>query len=226
MPAAGSKPASDAAVELGEVRPEAAARVGIAGIGRPISTSPAVSSRSTSRIAATSCVALRGVERLEERPRQLVAAAVEHRALGRPRAASARAIRARAGPPPGRHRDEPGGLERAQQPAQVARVEVEPRAQLPQLAALGADLPQQPRLAERAVASEERSFSAPTCAVTVRLNRRTSATSRPASSDLSQISRPLQPSVHHVPRWTTSSNGRRSGRRIGPAGGRRDGRGP
>src|SRR5437773_2142267 len=51
--------------------------------------------------------------------------------------------------------DQPGGLERAQQPAQIAGIEPQARAQLTHLATIEPDLPQQPGFAERPVATEE-----------------------------------------------------------------------
>ena len=53
------------------------------------------------------------------------------------------------------HAHQAGRFERAEQPAHVARVEAETRSQRPHLVALGADLPKQPRLAQRPVAREE-----------------------------------------------------------------------
>jgi hypothetical protein len=53
------------------------------------------------------------------------------------------------------HRNQPGGLERAQKPAQVAGVEPQPRAQQTHFAAVESDLPQQAGLAERSFAFEE-----------------------------------------------------------------------
>src|SRR6266700_874854 len=51
--------------------------------------------------------------------------------------------------------DQPVVLQRPQQPAQVAGVQVQPGAQVPDVAAVRADLPQQPRLPERAAAGQE-----------------------------------------------------------------------
>ena len=99
--------------------------------------------------------ALPRAQRAEDGRGQVVGAPVQHRALGQPAAGQARG----ADPPVGPalfHRDEPVVLQRAQQPAQVARVQVEPRPQQPDVAALGADLPQQPGLPERAVAGQVR----------------------------------------------------------------------
>jgi hypothetical protein len=99
-------------------------------------------------------LALALVERRQERGRQLVAAPVEHVALS---AALAREVRG-ADPPvaaAGRDGDQPGGLERAQQAADVARVELEVGSQRSHVAAVRADLPQHARLAEGAVGREE-----------------------------------------------------------------------
>lgn len=51
--------------------------------------------------------------------------------------------------------DHAGGLQRAQQPAQVPRVQPEAGPQASHLAALTTDFPQQPGLAERAPAAQE-----------------------------------------------------------------------
>ena len=92
-------------------------------------------------------------ERREEGPRELVAAALEHTQLPAPgggelRGADAAVGRARL------HGDQPVALERLQEPAQVAGVEVEPRAQVAQVGARLPDLPEHARLAERPVARE------------------------------------------------------------------------
>ena len=50
--------------------------------------------------------------------------------------------------------DQGVGLQRAEKAAEVSRVEIEPGSQHPYLAAVFADLPQQPRLPERSVSSE------------------------------------------------------------------------
>jgi hypothetical protein len=54
----------------------------------------------------------------------------------------------------GHHLNQTGRLERPQEPARVTRVEAEPGAQRPHLAALLADLPEHARLAERAAAGQ------------------------------------------------------------------------
>ena len=100
-------------------------------------------------------LALRLAQRLEQRPRELVAAPVEHLPLGEP----GRREPGGADPPVGRARarplTSPRRLERAQQAAEVAGVDAEPRAQHADVAAVLADLPQHARLAERAVPGEE-----------------------------------------------------------------------
>ena len=65
-----------------------------------------------------------------------------------------RAVRTRRSSVAGLDRDEPGGLEGAEQAAEVARVEAEPGPQAPHVAAGGTDLPQQARLAQRPVPGE------------------------------------------------------------------------
>ena len=84
----------------------------------------------------------------------LVCALVERGALG----ATGRRETRDANPPVAsarRQLDQPGALERVQQPAQIARVEPQPRAQPAHLAILDPDLPQQPRLAEGPLEAEE-----------------------------------------------------------------------
>ena len=66
-----------------------------------------------------------------------------------------RAVRTRRSPSLGHDLRQPGRLERAQQPAQVAGVDAEPGAEHADVAALLADLPEHARLAERPVAGEE-----------------------------------------------------------------------
>jgi hypothetical protein len=95
-----------------------------------------------------------GVERLEHRDGELVAPVVEQRPLPHAGACETgnpnpRVRRARL------HPHHPRRLERAEQPAGVAGVQVEAVAERPYLAALGADLPEHPGLAERPVAGEE-----------------------------------------------------------------------
>ena len=127
---------------------------GCSGSVSAISTIAAVSSRSTSRMAAVSrsrCEAVSGSSseaasaslRRSSSPQLLPA-----RGRGARHADALVAARRR-------HGDQPGGLERAQQPAEVARVEPEPRPQRAHLRAVRTDLPQHPRLAERAVARQE-----------------------------------------------------------------------
>ena len=97
--------------------------------------------------------ALRVGQRLEERLRQRVAAAVEHGPLGRAGGGEA------GGTHPlvvfaGAHLDQTVALERAQQPAQVAGVQIEPGSQRADLAAGITDLPEHTCLSERTVAGE------------------------------------------------------------------------
>jgi hypothetical protein len=93
-------------------------------------------------------------ERAEQRGGGLVGAAVEFGPFGLSGGGQPR------GPEPSVRLvhldgDHPVPLQRAQQPAQVAGVQVQPGAQVPDLAAVRADLPQQPRLPERAAAGQE-----------------------------------------------------------------------
>jgi hypothetical protein len=99
--------------------------------------------------------ALPGAQRPQDGHGRVVGAPVEHSPLGQPRRGEARD----AHPPVGLarlHDHEPVLLQRPQQPAQVARVQVQPRSQPPDVAAVRPDLPQQARLAEGAVAGQER----------------------------------------------------------------------
>ena len=92
-------------------------------------------------------------EGLEEGFRQLVGSPVELGALGEARGGETRDTDA-AVALVRLDGHEPIGLEAPQQSAQVAGVELEPRAKRPHVAALGADLPEQPRLAQRTPARE------------------------------------------------------------------------
>jgi hypothetical protein len=87
--------------------------------------------------------ALRVAEGLEQRAREVVAAAVDQRPLPSSGVREADrpdpAVRARRA-----HRDEPVALEAPHEPAEVPRVEVEPRAERAQVGGRVADLPEQP----------------------------------------------------------------------------------
>ena len=92
-------------------------------------------------------------QRCEQRGGEVVAAPVEDRSLRDP----GRGQTCGPDPPVGLVRadgDHPRLLQGAQQPAEVSGVESEPGAQRAQVAPLGADLPQQPRLAEGTVPGE------------------------------------------------------------------------
>ncbi len=123
------------------------------------------------------------VDAVEHRGGQGIAALVQQRSLraaarGQPRHADAAVDRA------GIERDEPVGLQQAQQPAELAGVEAQARAQRAHLAALVADLPPHAGCAQRPVAGQVAIVQRPTRWVTVRLKRRTSAI-----SDLGQMVR-------------------------------------
>ena len=93
-------------------------------------------------------LALGVAQRGQERGGELVALAIQQLALG----AAGVGEPHRPHPLVGRARldhDEPILLERAHQPAEIAGVEVQPRAQDAQVRAVGADLPQHPRRPER-----------------------------------------------------------------------------
>ena len=143
----------EAAVQLGGVRVEAVARAGAGGVrGRDLHL--------RGREEALD-LAHRGDEprppvvaqRREHVGGQLVAAPVEQLALGAARGGEAHGAHAPVARR-GLDRDEPGVAEAAQQAAEVARVQPQPRAQRAHVGAAVADLPQDPRLAERPVARE------------------------------------------------------------------------
>jgi hypothetical protein len=93
-------------------------------------------------------------ERREQRAREVVGALVERATLG----PAGRGEPRDADPPvalAGRHRHEPVGFERAEQPAQIAGVEPQTRPQQPHFAPVAPDLPQQPRLAQRPLEAQE-----------------------------------------------------------------------
>ena len=93
-------------------------------------------------------------ERAEDRCGRLVRPPVEFGPLGQPAAGEA----GRAHPavrPAAVHDGQPVRLQRPEQPAQVARVQVEPGTQRPDVGAVRADLPQQAGVPERAVPGQE-----------------------------------------------------------------------
>ena len=143
-----------AALELGEVGAQALARVRVLGIdGTDLDHRGGEQPLDVAH-RADEPLALPGGERCQQRLGELVAAPVElgqlREARGRePRVADAAVVRA------GVDGDHPVALERAQQPAEVARVEPQAGAQRAHLAAVRPDLPQHARLAERPVAGEE-----------------------------------------------------------------------
>ena len=136
-------------------RRRSAARPGARGRRARSSTSPAASSRSTVPIASTrrSCCARR--ERADHAPGPRASLRASSSARSARPAARERGDAAAAVGRVRRDRDEPVGLQPAQQPAQVARVEPQAAAQLAHLAARRADLPQHARRAERAAEAEE-----------------------------------------------------------------------
>ena len=98
---------------------------------------------------------LRFSQRLQDRGRDRVVAPVELGALGKPGSRQPRRSHAavRLARPDD---DEPVGGERREHAAQVAGVEPEPVPQRADVGALGADLPEHPRLAERPASGQER----------------------------------------------------------------------
>ena len=140
-------------VEFGEIRTQAPPRVGLRRIDRAKldhrrGDQPLDREHRDDELGAVTVI-----QRGEDRSRELVAALVEQRSLGRPGGREAgesdpRVHRARG------QLHQPVALERAQQPAGLTRIEPQPRPQRAHLAALGADLPEHSRSAERAVSGE------------------------------------------------------------------------
>ena len=127
---------------------------GWAGSTTSIRTSAPVSSRSTSDIAPTSRARCASPSGSRSEPASSSERRSSTRALGAPRRGEPRDADA-AIAVAGLERHQAGGLEAAEQAAQVAGIELEPLAQRPDLAALLADLPQHAGRAERAVPCEE-----------------------------------------------------------------------
>ncbi len=120
----------------------------------------AVSSRSNVGHRGDQPVPLAVAERAENGPGRVVGQPVQFRPLGAPGASQ----RGHPDPPVGLapvHRDQAVAGQAVQQPAQVAGVQAEPGAQPPDIAAVRGDLPEQPGLAERAAAGQERVVQRP-----------------------------------------------------------------
>ena len=99
-------------------------------------------------------VPLGRAERAEDRRGRLIRAPVKFGSLGQ--AAAGEPGRAHpAVRPAAVHGDQPVRLQRAEQPAQVPRVQVQTAPQRPDVGAVQADLPQQAGLPERAVTGQE-----------------------------------------------------------------------
>src|SRR4051794_12753023 len=160
------------AAELGEIGAQALADVGMGGIDRPDLDQGGGEEPLDVAHRAEQPLALRAVERREDRAREVVAALVQQRAFGAARRRELRRSHAPIGGA-GAHLDQAVGLERAQQPAGVPGVELEARAQRAHLAAVLAYL--QRTRASPSGRSRARywSLSAPTRWVTARLKRRT-----------------------------------------------------
>ena len=142
----------EAAVQLGEVRVEAVLGVAVAGIDGVDPDHRRREEPLHLPHRRDESVALGLRERVEQRSGQGVAAPVEQGALGptglgQLRGAHPLVVVA------GADGDQPVGLQGAQEPAQVAGVEVEAGAQPPHVRPL-TDLPQHARLAERAVTGQ------------------------------------------------------------------------
>jgi len=99
--------------------------------------------------------ALPGIEPAEDDGRRRIGPFVEYGPLRQPGGRQPNAADPPVGPARLDH-DETIALQRAQQPAQIARVQVQPRPQLPHVTAVRPDLPQQAGLAERALPGQER----------------------------------------------------------------------
>ena len=142
-----------------EVRRHAGPSRRVPGVETRTWTADAVSSRSTSAIAATSRARCRSLSGPSSDAASLVGEPVKYGSLGH--AAGGEASRPH--PPVGLaplDDDKPVALERAQQPAEIAGVQVKPRPEQPDIAAVVADLPQQARLPERPAAGQEAPRSA------------------------------------------------------------------
>jgi len=143
-----------APVQLGDVLRDAVPRVGMLGVdGRDLDARRGQQALDLTH-GRHQPLLLLCAQRREQRAGELVGALVEQGALG---AAGGRQAGNPNPPvaPARRQLDQPGGLERAQQPAQIPRVQPQARPQEPHLAAVEPDLPQQPRLAERPLEVEE-----------------------------------------------------------------------
>src|SRR5262249_17778571 len=144
--------ALEPSVELGEILAQAALRVGMLRVARPDLEERRGEELLHLGHRGHEAQALGLAQRLQQGLGERVAPPIEQVALG-----GARARRAdRPGPlAPGARRDahEARALERLQQAAQVAGVELEPRAERAQIAG-PADLPEEPRLAEGPVARQ------------------------------------------------------------------------
>ena len=141
------------ALELGEVGAQALPRVRMGRVDRPDLHEGSRQEPLDVAHRADEPLALAVDQRLEERPGELVAPPVDDLALGEPGRREPR--RPRSAVAHARHDfDQPGRLERAEQPAGVPGVETEPRTQSAHLAALLPDLPEHPRLPERPAAGE------------------------------------------------------------------------
>ena len=147
------EPFLEASIDLGEVRVEAALRVAMCGIDDVDADERRGEQPLDLGHGVHEALLFGRAQRLEHRADERVAPLVEHDPLGdalpgEPGDAYASVVCARL------DGDETVGLERPQEPSGVAGVEVEVTPQLADVAALGADLPQHPGLAERTVARE------------------------------------------------------------------------
>ena len=187
---AGIEAGVEAGVELGEVGLDAEAGRRAGGVldvdGR---RAPAVSRRSTTPIASTSRSRWPSLSETSSDEASSSLRRSSRSRSARP-ASVRRTVRTRLSPAPGCTATSPSRSS-VDQAAQVAGVEVEPRAQGPQVGAVGADLPQHPRGAERpAAGARYSSFSAPMRCVTLRVEPQPAGpapTARPAAPAVSYL---------------------------------------
>ena len=147
------EPGAEPLVELGEVSGKAPSRVAVRRIDRHHLHHRRGEEALDLAHGRHQPAALLGAEGLEEGAGQRLAAIFERRSLLGALAGERRPPHpAVGGAAP--DADEPVALEGAQQPTEVPRVQVEPRAEGADVAAVLADLPEHPGLAERAVAGQ------------------------------------------------------------------------
>jgi hypothetical protein len=140
--------------ELGEVLDHAEARVPVAGIARTDFDRQCDQQPLDLGHRRDQAIALGPAQRLDDRGRQIVGATVELGPLRQARVCEPHGPDASIGLML-INDDEACRLQRPQQPAHVAGVEIQPGSQRPDISSIRADLPQQTCLTERPVAREE-----------------------------------------------------------------------